>query len=132
MGCRCVQILEDGTQCEAWALHGRDKCFSHDSSSAEEKILAVRKGGATRQAMLEAPLQEVAISTPEDIVKLLAVTITEVRAGCIDPRIANTIGFLAGHLIRAMELTVVDGKTEEVKALILHKVSTTPKRGMYD
>ena len=126
---KCVQVLDDGTQCDAWALHGKDKCFSHDESSKEQKAIAVQRGGASRQAIIETPLQQIIINTPSDIVKLLSTTITEVRDGTLDPRIANTIGFLAGHLVRAFELAVVDSKTEAVKALLTHKVSTTVKRG---
>lgn len=130
-GKKCVQVLEDGTRCDAWALHDNDKCFSHDESSKEQKAIAVQRGGASRQAVIETPLQQIVINTPADIVKLLSATITEVRAGTLDPRIANTIGFLAGHLVRAFELTVVDNKTEAVKELLTHKVSTTViKRGL--
>lgn len=129
---QCVQVLDNGTQCRAWALQGRDKCFSHDETNKAEKMIAVTKGGGTRRAVVETPLQQITVNTPTDIVRLLSVTITEVRNGTLDPRIANTIGFLTGHLVRAFELAVLDSKTEEVKALILHKVSTTVKRGLYD
>lgn len=129
---QCVQMLDNGTQCRAWALQGCDKCFSHADDNKEAKMLAVQKGGAVRKAVVETPLQEITINTPTDIVKLLSQTIVEVRSGTLDPRIANTIGFLAGHLVRAFELAVVDSKTEEVKALITHKVSTAVRKGLYD
>lgn len=130
-GNKCEHILSNGERCEAWALEGRAKCFSHDESSKEQKAIAVQRGGASRQAVIETPLQQIVINTPADIVKLLSVTITEVRDGTLDPRIANTIGFLAGHLVRAFELAVVDNKTEAVKELLTHKASTTViKRGL--
>lgn len=131
-GSKCEHILDDGRLCDAWAMEGATKCFSHNEATQEQKAMAVRKGGATRQAVVGTPLQQITVNTPADIVKLLSITITEVRDGTLDPRIANTIGFLAGHLVRAFELAVVDSKTEEVKALITHKVSTTVKRGLYD
>ena len=130
-GKKCTQVLEDGTQCDAWALHDKDKCFSHDGSSAEEKALAVRKGGATRQAVVETPLQQITINTPSDIIKLLSQTITEVRDGTLDLRIANTIGFLAGHLLRAFEITELNGKVEELKAIIFER-GLTRRRNPYE
>ena len=131
-GNKCEHILSNGMRCEAWAMEGATKCFSHNEATQEQKAIAVKRGGASRQAIVETPLQQITVNTPADIVKLLSQTISEVRDGTLDPRIANTIGFLAGHLVKAFELAVVDSKTEEVKALILHKVSVTPRRGLYD
>jgi hypothetical protein len=44
-----------------------------------------------------------------------------VLAGTLDPRIANTIGYLAGHLIRAFEVAELEGKVEEVRAVLLDR-----------
>lgn len=130
-GKKCVQVLEDGTQCDAWALHGKDKCFSHDGSSAGEKALAVSKGGATRRAVVEEPLKQITVSTPQDVVRLLAETINEVRDGSLDVRIATAIGYLGGQLLRAFEVAELDNKAEAVKELIGYKVSATPRKSNY-
>ena len=120
-GNRCEHILADGRQCGSWAMEGATKCFSHNEATQEQKAIAVRKGGATRQAVIDTPLQQITINTPADIVKLLAQTINEVRDGTLDPRIANTIAYIAGHLIKAYEVSELNGKTEELKSIIAER-----------
>jgi hypothetical protein len=39
-----------------------------------------------------------------DVTTLLATTINEVRQGKLDPKIANAVGYLAGVLLRALEI----------------------------
>jgi len=118
---KCKHTLDDGTPCGAWALKEKEFCFSHDPDSRERKLEAVRKGGLAREIVIETPLERVSVSTPKDIVTLLARTIHEVRDGTLDPRIANTIGYLTGHLIRAFEVAELDGKMEEVRAVLIER-----------
>ena len=108
-------------------MANKDYCFSHDPDSREKKVLAVTKGGLTRSVRVDVPLEVIPIATPRDVVILLASTINEVREGRIDPRVANTIGFLAGHLIRALEISEVDRKIEEVHAVLLQREK--PRKG---
>ena len=118
---KCKYTLDDGTQCGSWALKGKDFCFSHDPKSREAKLLAVRKGGLAKEIVIDTPLASIAVATPKDVVMLLAQTINEVRAGTLDPRIANTIGYLTGHLIRALEVAELDGKVEAIKAVLIER-----------
>ena len=118
---KCKQILDDGTQCGAWALTGKAFCFSHDPESRERKLEAVKRGGLAREIEIETPLARISVATPKDVVTLLAQTIHEVREGTLDPRIANTIGYLTGHLIRAFEVAELDGKMEEVRAVLIER-----------
>ncbi len=115
-------------------MTGKTFCFSHDPSAEtkQAKLEAVRKGGLTREIEINKPLETVEIASPKDVISLLIKVIGEVRSGAIDPKIGSTLGYLATCLLKAYELTIVDSKTEEVKALILHNVSTTIKRGLYD
>lgn len=118
---QCKYTLDDGTQCGAWARINKDYCFSHDPESRNAKLLAVRKGGLAREIEVETPLEAIPVSTAKDVVTLITRTINEVRAGRLDPRIANTIGYLAGHLIRAFEVAELEGKVEEVRAVLLER-----------
>jgi hypothetical protein len=130
---KCKQILSDGSQCNAWVLTDKQFCFSHDPQSREAKLEAVRKGGSAKEVELEYPLQLIHISNPRDAVYLLARTIDEVRSGELDPRIANTIGYLAGHLIRAFEVAEVNEKAEQAKGLIAQMIKDRAvKRSRYD
>ena len=114
----CKEILEDGEQCGAYALTGKEHCFSHDPESREAKLEAVHKGGLVKKVRINEPLTPVDIITAKDVVRLLTVTIEEVRTGKLDPRLANTIGFLAGHLTRAYEIAELEDKVDEIRAVI--------------
>ena len=116
---KCKYILDDGERCRAYALKDKDYCFSHDPESQEEKALAVRNGGLVKQIKINGELQTIDVKTPKDVVKVLSMTIAEVREGKLPPQIANTIGFLSGHLLRAFEIAETNDKVEEVKAVLM-------------
>jgi hypothetical protein len=59
----------------------------------------------------------------------LTVTIEEVRTGKLDPRIANTIGFLAGHLTRAYEVAELEHKVDEIRAVIKQRTPMKEPKG---
>ena len=102
-------------------MHDKEHCYRHDPNSRDLSLEASRRGGLAREVELLTPLEEMPINTSKDVVKLIATTINEVRTGKLDPRIANTIGFLAGHLIRAYEVAELEDKVEEVKAVLLER-----------
>ncbi|HOD02895.1 MAG TPA: hypothetical protein PKN28_06170 [Clostridiales bacterium] len=126
---QCKAILDDGEQCGAYALKGKDYCFSHDPSSREAKLEAVRNGGLVKKVRIDEPLTQVDIVTAKDVVRLLTVTIEEVRTGKLDPRIANTIGFLAGHLTRAYEIAELEQKVDEIRAVIKGRTPMKDPKG---
>ncbi len=118
---QCTHIGDDGKQCNAWARHDKAFCYRHDPDSRELSLEASRRGGLAREIEIETPLEAIPVSTAKDVVTLITRTINEVRAGTLDPRIANTIGYLAGHLIRAFEVAELEGKVEEVRAVLLER-----------
>lgn len=102
---KCKFILQNGEQCQAWALRDRDFCFSHDDSSREAKIEAVRKGGLVKEIEIKIPLQKIEVDAPRDVIYLLARIIEEVRSGQIDVRVASALGYLSGVLLKAFEVS---------------------------
>ena len=115
---RCQKILEGGRQCAGFALKSGEFCFSHDPHSQVEKRAAARKGGQARIVKVDAPLEPIEIESPRDIIKLLAITVKELRAGKILPQIANTTGFLAAQLLRAFESVETRRRVDEFNAVI--------------
>lgn len=115
---KCKVILENGEQCKAWALTDKDYCYAHDPESEEARIESSRRGGLVKKDRTHQPLEPVDVVTAKDVVRLLTVTIEEVRSGKLDPRIANTIGFLAGHLTRAYEVAELEQKIDEIRAVV--------------
>jgi len=119
---KCKHTKEDGTQCGAYAMADTEFCYLHNPAiSDEEKKLAQVKGGENRALMIDEPLPVMRLETPSDAVMLLADTINRVRTGTLDPRIANTIGYLAGHLLKAFEVAQLKDKIEVIERLVVEK-----------
>ena len=115
---RCQKILEGGRQCAGFALKSGEFCFSHDPHSQAAKSAATRKGGQVRIVKVSEPLEVVEIETPRDIIKLLAITVKELRAGKILPQIANTTGFLTAQLLRAFEAVETSEKLDAFNSIL--------------
>lgn len=98
-------------------------CFSHNPETQEEKLLAVSKGGHNSRS-LELDLPAIVLNTPEQVVKLLEDTINGVRGGNIPPNIANTVGYLAGHLLKAIEISSIDKRLEIVESVLIQRKAT--------
>lgn len=119
----CQHTKDDGQPCGGFAMTGADFCYLHNPDiPADEKRLAQVRGGSNRAVMTVAdPLPPVKLDTPNDAVTLLAETINQVRAGRLDVRVANCIGVLSGHLIKALEVAQLKDKIEIIDTLILAK-----------
>ena len=117
---QCISIKKEGEQCEANAITDSDFCFSHDPSMEEAKKIATAKGGKSPKKNYD-PLPPIEVSSSKDVIRLLATTITEVRQGEIDLRVANCIGYLAGHLIKAFEVGEVNEKLELFNSIIIER-----------
>jgi hypothetical protein len=69
------------------------------------------------------------IETVRDVCDLLSTTINDVRKGRLDPKIANTVGYLASVLVKAMEV----GDLEERLAMLETAVkSSKPAAPVFD
>ena len=117
-GKQCIHVLGDGRQCAGFALRNSNLCFSHNPHSRAAKRTATRKGGRFRIIKVSEILEPVEIGSPRDIIKLLAITVKELRAGKILPQIANTTGFLAAQLLRAFESVETRHRVDEFNAVI--------------
>jgi len=119
---KCQQIKSDGQPCGAFAMTGSECCYLHNPAiPSEEKRLAQIQGGANRALTIAEPLPAMSLETPTDAVLLLADTINRVRAGQLDVRIANCIGVLSGHLLKALEIAQLKDKIDIIDTLILTK-----------
>jgi len=123
----CKHIKPDGAQCQAKAMKGSDYCFTHNPDTQIEKHLAVVKGGlASKKVKLD--LEPLSIKTPQEVGKLLEDTINGVRSGEIPPNIANTIGYLAGHALKALEASNLDQRVEMVESILLQRKKSVRRR----
>ncbi|OGM56873.1 hypothetical protein A3A50_03945 [Candidatus Woesebacteria bacterium RIFCSPLOWO2_01_FULL_38_20] len=100
-----------------------DYCFSHNPDTQVEKHLAVVKGGLNSKKV-NLDLGPLSIKDPQEVATLLEDTINGVRSGEIPPNIANTIGYLAGHALKAIELAKYAGKIESVERVLMERKIT--------
>lgn len=96
-------MKEDGSLCGARALAGSSLCYFHDPARADDRKDAQRAGGrANRPAVtLAAPRRP--LKNAADVAALVAETIHHVRRGELDMKAANSVGFLSGVLLKALE-----------------------------
>ena len=109
---RCNFIKADGKQCKAQALKGKEYCFSHSPSTRKEHALAVAKGGSLSSRKDRLALEPIELNEPKDVVTLLETTINDVRTGAMPNSIANTIGYLSSHLLKAIEVADLNTQLE--------------------
>ena len=122
----CQAVKPDGTRCKAAALPGSDYCFFHDPSLAAERRAAQSAGGS-RIKTLAADAPEVQVADTRDVVSLISETINQVRRGQVDPRVANSVGYLAAILLRAVEQGTLEGKVAELEAIIKARGNAAPE-----
>ncbi|MBI3590136.1 MAG: hypothetical protein HY094_02005 [Candidatus Melainabacteria bacterium] len=97
-------------------------CYLHNPDiSEEEKLNAQIKGGKGNTIKITEPLEPVAVEKVEDIVKLLADTINRVRSGEMEIKVANCIGYLSGHLTKALEIAELEKRIEVVERVVLNR-----------
>ncbi|KKU91394.1 MAG: hypothetical protein UY22_C0043G0015 [Candidatus Amesbacteria bacterium GW2011_GWC1_48_10] len=101
---------------------GSGLCISHNPAAKDIKQLAVRKGGeAPKKVEAAANLPTVTITTKADVPTFLVAVIDELRAGQVDIKTANTLGYLAGVLIKAYETAEMEARIEEIERVVLER-----------
>ncbi|MFC1790329.1 hypothetical protein ACFLZP_02495 [Patescibacteria group bacterium] len=117
---RCAYIKANGQRCGANAIKGAELCFTHNPRTRKKHALAVTRGGkASHRDRLN--LEPVKAQSPQDVISLLENTINGIRTGQIPPNVANTIGYLCGHLLKAIEASDLDKRLEVIERVILER-----------
>jgi len=119
------QFANNNKECNANAMENSKYCFSHNPESSEAKLQAVTNGGLAKKKQELLSLEPIEIKTPQDIIALLEDTINRVRkineSGDMPLKVANAIGFLATHLLRAIESSDLDKRLEIVESVIFQR-----------
>jgi hypothetical protein len=118
---RCKALKVDGaSQCRAAALPKSEHCFFHEPAKAAERREAQASGGRTnRPKTLGAETPDAKIQDCRDALALISETISQVRRGQIDPRVANSIGFLASIAMRAFEQGNLENRIAKLERLLI-------------
>jgi hypothetical protein len=129
----CVASKADGEPCQAEARAGGRHCPFHDPLLAAERAEGRRRGGAERsrpRVVLSPEHAGVQVRTVGDVCGLVSDTIGQVRTGALDPRIANTVGYLCTVLIRALELSKLEDRLRALEEAV--RRSTGPGESAFD
>ena len=100
----CSAKTKRGRPCRAAVVHGTRFCPLHADPARAAEL--GRLGGLKNRHYVDT--DEVTIappSTPEDVKNLLAQAMVDVRARKLDPRIASTLTYMSGALLKAFEST---------------------------
>jgi hypothetical protein len=118
----CTATKDDGTACGAAALPGSRFCFFHDPAKAAARRQAQSAGGlANKMATLPADAPDVKVEDGADVVKLLGETINQVRRGEIDPRVGNSVGYLANIVLAATGQRELESRIAELESLVKNR-----------
>ncbi|MBU8934892.1 MAG: hypothetical protein KOO62_12975 [candidate division Zixibacteria bacterium] len=115
---QCNHVKLDGNRCKAWPGKDSEFCFFHDPSKQAEQRAARKRGYANSvapstkvsidAATLSKNAPDVVIDSADDVKKLLAMTISQVRRGEIGVRVANCVGYLCNIALKAREQGELD------------------------
>ncbi len=116
---KCTFKKENNESCNANAMRTSKYCYLHNPEiSEEEKFSTQSNGGKGNVIKVFEPLESIKLQEPSDVVNLLADTINKVRAGEMDLRVANCIGYLSGHLIKACEVSTLSQKLDSIERAV--------------
>ena len=119
---KCSHIKADGQPCEANAVTDSEFCYFHNPDiSDQEKREAQSNGGKGKALTLAEPLPVLPLFTPDHAVMLIADTISRVRAGTLDIRTANCLGFLSDKLLNAFEVSTINSRLELIERVIQNR-----------
>ena len=69
-------------------------------------------------------LPERPLKTVQDVTGLLGETINRLRAGQLDPRIANTMGYLATAMLKALQQGDIEARLRAIEEVLTHHAAT--------
>jgi len=111
---QCQKKKRDGKRCRAPALAGKKYCALHAEPGRAAAL--GRKGGCRRTVYSPDSLKEfVAPQSAADLRDLLAESIIEIRAGKLDPKVGNALGYLGTSLLRALEASDTERRLDALE-----------------
>jgi len=113
---QCRHKKRDGRKCQANAIARSEFCFFHDPEQRSERLKAQRAGGLRNKgAALPPDTPDCDLKSVGDVVTLLGTTINQVRRGQLDPRVANSVGYLSGILLKALEVDALERRVFDLE-----------------
>ena len=120
MARKCQFRKKNSERCGADAQTGKSLCVFHDRDKASEGHRARRAGGIARSraALLAPDTPDHPLGNPKQVSDLLADSVNRLRRGQLDPRVANTTGYLSSVLLRALEQGPMEERLAYIEAIL--------------
>ncbi|MBN2226833.1 MAG: hypothetical protein JW763_05670 [candidate division Zixibacteria bacterium] len=101
-------------------MTGKDFCFFHNPETADQVKAAGRIGGKNSRdpRNLPADTPDIKIESSDDIMRLLGETISQVRRGQINPKIANSIGYLVSVILKTREQGEFEERIKQLEEMV--------------
>lgn len=120
---QCKQTKSNGERCRANAVSGSKFCFWHSPGQESARKKARQRGGRARMQpkqlkTLSSDAPNAKIKSADDVVALLSETINQVLRGEVDPKVANTVGYLSGIILRAREQGDIEERIVELETAV--------------
>lgn len=116
---QCRGVKPNGAKCSLTASPGSRFCFWHDQKRQAERRVAQATGGRRGSAIiLPADSPDIEISSARDVVGLLSQTVNQVRRGQLDVRVANSVAYICGYILKAREQGEIDDRLAKVEAAL--------------
>ena len=96
-------------------MEGSEYCWFHAPEVDYERGEACSKGGKAYKTGIYKRLPEVKLEKAEDIPQLLMDTVRQLRHGFIGPRIAATLGYLSGMILKSSESVKIDSRLSSIE-----------------
>ena len=120
MNARCKAKKKSGEGCRAVAVENGLCALHGDPARAVE--LGRKSGRARRCVRSPGPPEDhpaLSLRSVADVTELLGETINLVRGGSIDPRAANTLGYLAMALLKALQQGDIEARLRAIEAVLM-------------
>ena len=115
MAQRCSYLSPEGSACRAYATKsGRGLCFLHDPANADAARIAQKKGGLLKVVRVGELVEDLGwpkqihLRRPRDVRRFVSQVMNEVRAGKVEPGLANSLFVGANVLLKSFDCEAVD------------------------
>lgn len=111
MAKKCEFRKKNGELCGADAQTGKSLCVFHDPARESEGRRARQAGGISRSRLavvLPTDTPDHPLGNTTEVSALLSDSINRLRRGQLDPRVANSMGYLASVLLKALDQRLED------------------------
>jgi hypothetical protein len=100
-------------------------CYFHDPGKAAERQDSCAAGGRqNRMKTLDAATSDMNIKDCGNVFELLSETINQVRRGEIDPRVANSVGYLASITVKVLEQNALEDRITRLEELLERRTNS--------